>query len=318
MREIPYIAKIEPERVVKFKLKETGDFQSVSFEDTIEDDEGETIAVVRTYTDEGWDISAGEEVLSQGTYNIGMCPVIAFSETDMFPNLGGFENAARISLRLFNLQSELDELLRSQTFSIMYYPLSENSPIGPQNMGDATNAISETVGTNNMLLTYGGVPGFIAPPSGPAETYLAVIAQLKAMLRDATLTVDPPANSQESGVALKLRFQVLNSALIQFSNQLQSFERKVWNVVAAWVGVKPSPDTVSVAYNDDFTLSEMKTEIEILQQMQAIDMPLSYINRKRKALVALDLGNENDSVMQEIYADIDSITAEVVSPDETF
>ncbi len=123
-RTWPALTAIPPERITKFTRTATGALASVAFSDTQRVD-GEDVTVERIYDTEGWRVLAGEKVLEQGQHTLGACPILAFTESGLFPNEGEFATLADLSKRLYNLRSELDEILRAQTFSLLTYKVPE-------------------------------------------------------------------------------------------------------------------------------------------------------------------------------------------------
>jgi hypothetical protein len=200
----------------------------------------------------------------------------------------------------------LDEILRAQTFSLLTYKVPTDR--FPLDLG----AIAQSIGTHNLLQTFDAGAEFIAPPEGPARVYLEVIAQVEALIREAALIVNiPQSNSQESGVALQLRFQALNASLVHFARRMEDFERRMWELVGLWLGIEPN---VSVSWSQDFSLSDLKNEIEIAQNMAALNAPLAYQQAKLKQLIQLDLSTLPEDELSAVLAGVDEIQQEVTIP----
>lgn len=301
-RTWPALTAIAPERVTKYGLDARGQLATLSFTDTQTVD-GQDVTVERVYDTEGWRVVQGQKVLAQGAHDLGVCPVLAFTESGLFPALGEFATIAGLSKRLYNLRSELDEILRAQTFSLLTYKVPADRY--PLDLG----AVAQTIGTHNLLQTFPDGAEFIAPPEGPARIYLDVIAQVEGLIRQAALIVDlPSSNSQESGVALQLRFQALNASLVHFARRMEDFERRVWALVGLWLGIEPQ---VTVTWGADFSLADLKTEIEIAQNMAALNAPAAYQHAKLRQLIQLDLATIPDDEMAAILAGVDEMQQEV-------
>lgn len=295
-RTWPALTAIAPERVTAYALSPQGALASVTFSDTLALDGKET-AVSRTYDEAGWRVTVGGQIIEQGQHDIGVCPILAFTESGLFPAEGEFATIADLSLRLYNLRSELDEILRAQTFSLLTYKVPADR--FPLDMG----GVAQSIGTHNLLQTFDGGAEFIAPPEGPARVYLDVIAQVEGLIRQAALIVDiPTSNSQESGVALQLRFQALNASLVHFARRMEDFERRVWELVGRWLGIEPN---VSVSWGKDFSIADLKTELEIAQNMAALNAPPSYQQAKLRQLIQLDLGTLPNDDLAAILAGVD-------------
>lgn len=300
-RSIPYLAPIFPESVKSYRRNGRGQLDVVVFADQTQDKTGKWVQVERTYTNKGWKFTGGET--DEGTHELGVCPVLAFTESGLFPAEGEFSTIADLSLRLYNLRSELDEILRAQTFSILTFKVPEQQfPVR-----EIAN-VAQGIGTNNLLQTFSDGAEFIAPPSGPANTYLDVIAQVESLIRQAALIVDiPNSNSQESGAALQLRFQALNSSLVRFARRMEDFERKVWELVARWLSVDPK---ISISWGKDFSIADLATELRIAQDMDALNAPPSYRRAKIKQIIQLDLATLPSEELDPILAEVDLMATE--------
>ena len=301
-RTWPAVSAIEPERVTAYAVNPVGALASVTFTATLTLD-GKDIAVSRTYDEAGWKVVAGSQILQQGAHDLGVCPVLAFTDSGLFPAEGEFATIADLSQRLYNLRSELDEILRAQTFSLLTYKVPADR--FPLDMG----GVAQSIGTHNLLQTFDGGAEFIAPPEGPARVYLDVIAQVEALIRQAALIVDiPTSNSQESGVALQLRFQALNASLVHFARRMEDFERRVWELAGRWLGIEPK---VSVRWSQDYSIADLKTEIEVAQNLAALNAPSAYQQAKLKQLIQLDLGTLAEDEMAAILAGVDEMQQEL-------
>lgn len=301
-RTIPYLVAIAPEGLKSYRLNGRGQLAEVVILDRVQDKNGAWVNVERTYTATGWKFTGGET--GQGAHALGVCPVLAFTESGLFPALGEFATIADLSRRLYNLRSELDEILRAQTFSLLTLKVPEaRFPLSD------LKDVAQAIGTSNLLQTFQDGAEFIAPPSGPAETYIQVIAQVEALIRQAALLVDIPASGQrESGVALQLRFQALNASLVHFARRMEDFERKVWWLVQRWLGIE-NQDVV-VTWGKDFSIADLATEMEIAQNMDALNAPPEYRRAKLKQLVQLDLATLPGDELAAILKAVDDMALE--------
>lgn len=305
-RRLPYITALEPELVREYELDLHGRFRRVAIASTATV-AGETKAVLREWDELYWRVRDGDIVLEEGEHAFGRCPVIAFTESGSFPCYGSFEQIATLSKRIFNAQSELDEILRSQTFSIL--PLQ----VPPEQMATFDAAkVAAVVGTHNLLIYSGERPEFIAPPDGPATVYMARIAALEESIRRIGLTLEEPrSQAAESGLALQIRFQSLNAALAQFALRMQDLERQVWDLFAAAVRTE---NRVEVMWPTDYSLSDVRAELEVLTAMQASSFPEAVLREKRRQIVQLEFAGAEQAVMDEMLDAIAEPAAEVPPP----
>ena len=237
LRAVPYIRSALPESVSAYEIDDTtGLFQSITLADYMVID-GKKEAIERDYSTTGWQIRQKDKVIERGEHAFGACQALAFTESGAeWPVVGKFGQVADLSRRLFNARSELDEILRSQTFSLLALQVPTDQSAAFEAVRDKVMA---TIGTNSMLIYPGEQPAFIAPDAGPAETYGTVIQALQESIsRIAMEDVTSPTKlgSNESGVSRRLRFEALNSDLATFALNMQTLERRMWAMFARALG----------------------------------------------------------------------------------
>lgn len=305
-RAVPYLTAITPERVQSYDLDERGRFTRVRIYATaIVDDKPK--AVAREWDADEWRVIDGDRVIERGGHSFKRCPVLAFTESGEFPCYGTFEQIALLSRRVFNARSELDEILRSQTFSLLTYQV-------PADQAATFSAadVAGVIGTHNMLIHSGDAPAFIAPPDGPAATYLSVIEKLEESIRRISLTIeDPRYATAESGLALAIRFQSLNSALAGFAMRMADLERQVWDLFAAAVGTR---NRAQVQWASDFQLADTQRELDALRSMQETGFPDEALREKRKQIAAEEFATLDPDRIDAVMAALDEEAFEAKPP----
>lgn len=299
-RRLPYWSAIKPETVTDYAIGQDGRFESVEFAGTFTKDSGAAVECTWSFDKSGWRAFDKErKTLSEGRHSLGQCPVLLFTEGGDFPHFGPFAAIADIAKRLFNADSELDEILRSQTFSLLTMQVPEDSN-ADQKLTSAKIA-GETIGTSNLLVHSGSTPQFIAPPDGPAKIYLDRIKQLQSQVDEIGLNVIG-SQQQESGIALQMRFQSLNGELSKFAGRMEDLERRAWQLSADWLGMTQAPVT---EWPRDFNLADVQTELSILADMQAAGMPRAVIAQQQKRIVSLQFPGAEQSAADEMALAID-------------
>lgn len=273
-RAFPYLTPIPPEDVLSLEIDHRGRVSSVEIMD------GDTI---RGWDATSWWVRRGSERLEEAQHALGVCPVLAFSETD-FPAFGEFAQIADLARRLFNLHSELDEILRSQTFSLL------TLQVPPEQMNFSAEDTAQAIGTHNLLVHAGASPAFIAPPDGPAKVYLERIANLEEKIRRIGHMIEAPDRA-ESGIALKIRFQQLNAALSHWAGRMEDLERRVFDLACRWLQI---PDRTEISWDDDYALTDIAAELESLSAMQMSGFSDAVLREKRKQIVSLDFATLED------------------------
>lgn len=292
-RQVPYLLAIAPEELVSLSVNEQGmvDYCEVRADD----------GLIRGWDTAQWWTRKGEQRLEAGDHNLGICPVLAFAENE-FPNEGEFAQIADLSRRLFNLHSELDEILRAQTFSLLTYQ------IPPEQAGLLdVSTVAAQIGTHNMLVHSGNTPAFIAPPDGPATIYLARIAAMEEKIRRIGHTVEAPGQA-ESGIALTIRFQQLNSALSHWAARMSDLEARTWDLVTRWLGLPYQ--SIAVSWNNDYALTDISAELDVLTAMQMTGFSDATLSAKRQAIVAMALSGLRDDELSALLATEGEITHE--------
>lgn len=299
-RAAPFLTAITPEIVTDYALGDDGRFTWVEFSGTV-DDAGTTVACTWRFDRSGWQAKQGDgRIITQGTHSLGVCPVLIFTESGDFPCFGSFATIADLSKRLFNLDSELDEILRAQTFSLLTMQVPPESTAEAKI--EAARVVGQTVGTSNLLVHTGNSPQFIAPPDGPANIYLTRIDKLNQRIDDIGLAVSSP-NSRESGISMQMRFHQINAALSKFAERMEDFERRMWAVAGAWLKMNAMPTT---AWTRDYNMANVEQELAVLGQMNGNAMPPSTIVEQQKRVVALQFSNLEDEDLQRLFDDIES------------
>jgi len=302
-RLVPYLTAIEPERVTGFELNERKRFKWIKFSASMQID-GKDTAVDRYWDESEWRIMQGERTLAFGAHPFGECPVLAFTESGPFPHIGGFAQIADLSRRIYNATSERDEILRSQTFSVLAYQIpSASAPMF------SAEQVSATIGTNNMLIYEGETPSFIAPSDGPAATYDQAIERMQESIRRVGYAVDEPKSANgESGVALTIRFQALNGVLSSFAQRMQDLEARMWQIVARYMGLREAP---TVQWVSDYSLADTERELAILAAMQATGFAPLALSHQRQRVAGQLFDSMDDGDLQEIMDSLDESEQEV-------
>ncbi len=304
-RTAPYWTVIAPELLTEYALGDDGKFDFAEFSGTFKRD-GEAVQCTWRFDRSGWKaIDKEKKVLDQGEHPLGECPLLIFTEGGDFPCFGPFAAIADLSKRLFNLDSELDEILRSQTFSLLTMQVPDDT--NSANKTEAAKVAGETIGTNNLMVHTGSTPAFIAPPDGPARVYLDRIDKLRAQIDEIGLNV-ATVNQQESGIAMQMRFQAINGELSRFSSRMEDLERRAWELSRRWLGMSTAP---TVAWPRDFNLADVKTELEILADMQGSAMPQPVIAEQQKRVVGLQFGGLGQESKDRIAQAIDERSLEL-------
>ncbi len=294
-RALPYLVNIAPENIIEYKIDKFGNFEYIKFADILDlstPDNPQIVNIERYYDTAKWIVYQDGEILEQGEHNLGVTPIIAFSETGIFPDIGEFTQVANIAKRHYNLKSELDEILRSQTFSIL--TIQADNPKG----------FELKLGTDNAII-YGKEmtrPAFIAPEAGPANIYQEEIEKLENLIDKITYNFTTN-QSQESGIALEIKFQGLNSSLSNFALRLEDFEARVFDVVCRYLNIQ---NDITIQYHKNFSLTDIQKEFLTLETFKELGYKsLTYERLKLLQIINNDLNSIDIEDMDKIRSEIE-------------
>jgi hypothetical protein len=303
LRAAPIWTPIAPEVLTDYQIGDDGRFVFAEFSGTYTaPDSSEAVACTWRFDRAAWRATdKAKRVLAEGEHPLGACPLLIFTEGGDFPHFGPFAAIADMSKRLFNLDSELDEILRSQTFSLLTMQVPDDS--SSQQKLDAAAVAGQTIGTNNLLVHSGSTPAFIAPPDGPAKVYLDRIAGLQARIDDIALNVATPS-ARESGIALQLRFQAINAELSRFASRMEDLEANAWELSRRWLGMTAAP---TVQWPRDFNLLDVLQELQVLAEMRATAMPEPVIAQQMRRITSQQFVGADQATQDDINAAIDRL-----------
>ena len=300
-RAAPFWTPIAPELLTDYEIADDGKFDFAEFGGTYKDAKGETTPCTWHFDRELWScIDKEDRTVAEGLHPLGECPILIFTEAGDFPHYGPFSPVADLSKRLFNLDSELDEILRSQTFSLLTMQVPDGST--DEQRLEAAKVVGETIGASNLMMHSGSTPAFIAPADGPANVYLERINDLRGEIRDIGLEV-ATINQRESGIAMQMRFQSINSELGRFSIRMEGMEARVWELTGRWLGITEEP---MIAWPRDFNIADPEQELDILQSMQASAMPLEVIIEQQKRVVMVQFNGLDAEDQEAMLSSLDN------------
>lgn len=299
-RVAPYWTAIKPELLTDYEIGDDGKFNYAEFSGNFTQDDAKRVECTWHFDRTSWRAVDGmQRTLAEGEHPLNECPLLIFTEGGDFPHFGPFAPIADLSRRMFNLDSELDEILRSQTFSLLTMQVSENSTDAQK--VQAAQVVGETIGSSNLMVHSGSTPAFIAPPDGPARIYLDRIAALRDQINEIGLVI-ASSSQRESGLALQMRFQTLNSELAKFASRMEDLEARAWELSRQWLGLTTAP---KVMWSRDFNMADVSNELDILASMQASAMPTEVIAEQQRRIVAVQFGGLDQGRQNQIHAAIE-------------
>ncbi len=238
-----------------------------------------------------------------GEHNLGRTPVVLLSSTERLRNTdkraaawaGGI---CEMNRDLYNQWSELRELFRGQTFSILTLPVKD---------AQQAEALKDvTISTENAL-TYspegGGKPGYVSPPPDPVQQYREHIADTIRMIYELA-NLEFVGGVQQSGVALAFHFQSANRTLSLMGQELERAEIEIGKLACLWRDDEWDGRSVYPKRFDVEALAQMLQE-----GMDAITMDLgpTFVALLKKRVARRMLGDgATTAEMEQVDRDIEA------------
>jgi hypothetical protein len=316
---LPYCYLIHPANVLDYSQDPTTleiRWALIAEKDVIDDDpfsKREERELFRLWRPDEWVlIDKKKNVIDQGKNPAGRVPILYVPGSRA--RLPVYD-IALINKRIYNMSSQLDEIFVNVTFPMLYVPagegvedvttteteLSANGDVSALKLGPARVLELPTDKELNNI-----IPGFLAPPEGPAKLLQAE----RAMLADAILGLAgmerrrPDSLTPESGIAKEWNFRGLNERFVSLAQVMEEFAIELFDLVNAF-GI---PGEVNVTYNKSFHVRDF----EVLTQNHGLieKFMLPSVVKKRSALeLSLAIAEEATAEeKEEIRAAVEEMT----------
>lgn len=296
-RALPYAYVVKPQQVTDYSTNSAGRLTSITY--TIASENNTT--VTWRWTETTWKMSGKET--AEGVNPLGRLPVVPLfgkpMEIGIIKPQSEFYNIAKTNKRLYNLCSEIDELIRNQAFNVLTYPASE---------GQSQTEIKEiTVGTENVMSYDGQLsnkPEFIAPSADPLQQLRDERADLiQEIYRMAELSHVTGVQEQKSGVAKAWDFGRTNQTLVDFALNCQGAEMAIASIFEGWTN---STLNYTVKYGDDFGIADISAELDNVSKALDANISSKFNTEVKKKAVSIYLNDLPEDRYDAIIADIDS------------
>ncbi len=245
---------------------------------------------VRMVSDTNWTLyNQGGQFLQQGDHQLGMLPIVILyaQRRTMLPDIGhSVLDDPQLYIDLYNLTSEVRELLRNQTFSQLSVKLDKD-----ESVIDAQKNLATVTGTESALFSHGGID-YISPSAENISAYHAEIERrLRTIYRVAALQWEADTKDAEAKGSLQLKRADMNQRLSYYADELGRAEYAIAKLYyraqyGADVGeTRFENDGVVIQYPESFDLTPFIVVIEQAQAALSIGMPSEVLKELRKALL---------------------------------
>nr|WP_092074955.1 hypothetical protein [Dendrosporobacter quercicolus]NSL49582.1 hypothetical protein [Dendrosporobacter quercicolus DSM 1736]SDN23623.1 hypothetical protein SAMN04488502_11538 [Dendrosporobacter quercicolus] len=301
-RALPYAYIVQRKQVKSYKTNKPGKLIEMTYTIASEVNEsGEAQLETWTWTTTKWKCQDANGEKREGNHPLGRLPIVPlyakpYEPGNVLPQ-SEFYSIAKANKRLYNLCSEIDELIRSQAFNVFTYPIGENQ---------SENDIREIVtGTENAVVYDGTLhnsPQFTAPDS---SSLVELRQERKDLIveiyRMAELSHVTGVETKTSGVAKEWDFQNTNQVLRDFALNCEDAERETARVFELWTNTRV--DLYS-NYSDDFGIVDVAAALD--NAGKGLDLNIGgqfdvEVKKKAASVYLNDLPEERfDAVMEDI------------------
>lgn len=306
----PYAHMVHPQNLLDFaRDPRTGQYlwaliaeehveESDPFTDRVEEER------YRLWTPREWRLFDGEgKEVDDASNQAGVVPLIEVAPGQMpLPMV----DIARVNRRVYNICSQIDEILCNVTFPQPYLQAGEEGveddngdPVSP---GD-TSPIR--MGTTRMFLLPDGAtmaPGYLVPPDGPIqrqmeerERLIAAIYSLAGLERAAPDDTQRP----QSGVAKAYDFRETNARLGAVAQAAERLEFEMLSLLSAY----GFAGEFNVAYRKDYNVRDFRLVLEDYVTISGTNLPAAVKRRSALELagqIGEDASPEEKQEIQEV------------------
>jgi hypothetical protein len=328
----PFVRVYTPLDVLDWRRDENGTLVWIKLLEAVQgpttlESRGVTTFRVRVVDEVSWklyDYKSGK-YLSQGDHGFGCLPVAYLfgKRRSLLADIGdSVLGDPRNHIDLFNLTSELRELLRNQTFSFINLPLGT----GPDAMSvEAAQAMmGQQTGTMNVLFSASAAQ-ILSADAANVAAYQAEIQRVKREIyREAGVPYESDTKDAEAAQSLELKREELAVRVAQYADECEQTEYKLVDLwYRATYGadqgpVKMEADEVQIHYPEHFKQTPFKDVLDEAAAAQNLGMPGSFMRELRKSMVSKfeGMSNLDPETLKTITNDIDAMTDDPTPADK--
>jgi len=272
-----------------------------------------TLPRVREVRADGWELRESGVVIDRGAWDFGgRVPVeILYGQRRVLtPVIGqSILGDPKLFSDVYNLTSEIRELLRLQTFSLLNIPLGTGADA--ITVEQARTMLGEVVGTENAA--FSGLPiSYVSPDSAQVTVYMEERRDLlRTIYRLAGVPWEGDSRDVESGDAQRIKRDEFYARCAAYASEC---ERVDYTIAEFWFrsehgdGWERAYDDaqVTINYPTTFAPEPMAELLASAQAALALQMPKPFIDRLKGALVPKVLPSLTPEEQQAITAAIEA------------
>ena len=323
----PYLCAYTPLDVPDWMVDKRGNLTAVKFLEPVVreslDQPLETAQFqVRVVTAEGWTVYGQDgKTTAQGEHGMGKLPVVILygGRRPITQVIGqSVLNDPKLYIDVYNLLSELRELLRNQTFSILNVPLGTGD--AALSVETAKAMLDATTGTENVLFS-GLSAGFIAADASNVKAYQEELdRRIRTIYRLAGIQWEADSRDAEAAGSLKIKREDMNQRLAAYGDELERVEMELADLwyramYAPEAGmVRKEREKPTIHYPDNFDVTPFEVVLQQAQSALALDYPERFVKELQKSLVGKFLPTASPALIAELNVAIDQAVTAMVDP----
>jgi hypothetical protein len=296
---MPFVRIYTPLDVLDWIVDDRGIITKIKFQEIAPrenfTDQGNFLYRVRIVDETSWalyDQKTGT-FISKGEHQLGCLPIVfLFAQRRPLNRYIGQSVLGDPGLYydVYNLTSEVRELLRNQTFSWLNVPLGS----GDQaiSVETAKDMLGTAVGTSNVLFS-GLQAQMLTADSSNVTVYQEEIARrLRTIYRLAGIQWEADSKDAEAKGSLALKREDMNTRLAAYADELEKAEYALACLFyrsrfgADRGDDKLEADQVYIRYPDTFDVTPFESLLEQAQAALSLGMPTEFLKELRKTLVS--------------------------------
>lgn len=316
----PFLRMYTPLDAIDWLLDDQGNLTEIKFlelrqRNSLEDIESAIQFNIRVFTSTYWALYTRDGMLVEGgpvngLHKLGRVPVIVLyaKRRNLVPLIGhSVLDNPMLYIDLYNLTSEVRELLRNQTFGILNVQLGQD-----ESVVDAQASMGQMTGTESVLFSKGKAD-FISPAAENVKAYQEERADLiRTIYRLSAISWESDSKDAEAKGSLKLKREDLNQMLSGFADEVERAELEVAELfyratygADAWEA-RFEKDAIVIRYPETFDLTPFDVVLAQAEAALALGMPPAFTKELRKRLVVKFLPDAPQTLLDEINAEIES------------
>ena len=315
----PILSRYTPLDMIDWIVDERGQLAKVKFlEAAPREDFTKPYSVedvrVRVVDETSWTLydRAGTQ-LETGEHGFGRLPVVVLysKRRALTPVIGkGVMGDPYLHIDLYNLVSEVRELLRNQTFGILNIPLGSGTDAS--SVEREQTILGQQVGTGGVMFSTHPA-NYLSPDGTNAQIYHEHMDRLARMIyRLASAPWDGDSKDAESADSRRMKQSETTNVLAKYASELQQAELAITELVyraqygpdrwqKQWDAEQPS-----VAYSADFAPPDVEAIATAAAEVIGLDLGPTATKELKKRIVRSVLQDADQELLKAIDTEIDA------------